>query len=235
MLRRWTARAGFTLVELMVAVSLLGIVAAAVYGTISRSAASRDHALGRLQRVGQLRSALDWMARDLEDNYATGLQATEITVLSSSGSAGLRSAYSGLALLELTVLSARGVTVVDEQAWGGLQQRDRGDQARVVYMLEHSEPATETEATMELARYEFRPPVVAPLEEADRRVVATGLQAVDLRFFDGADWLASWQERPGSSPKQKTPELVELSVTAAAGKDGPALELTMAVLPGSGR
>ncbi len=233
--RHRTTSAGFTLVELMVAVSLLGILAAAVYGTISRSAASRDHAIERLQRLGQLRAALDWMASDLEDNYATGLQTSDIKVLSSSGSAGLRSAYSGLALLELTVLSARGVTVVDEHAWSGLQLRDRGDQARVVYMLEHSEPASETEATMELARYEFRPPVVAPLEEADRRVVATGLQAVDLRFFDGGDWLDSWQERPGSKPDQKTPELVELSVTAAAGKDGPPIELTMAVLPGSRR
>jgi len=233
--RRRTTSAGFTLIEMMVAVSLLGIVAAAVYGTISRSAASRDHALDRLQRVGQLRSALDWMARDLENNYETQLQPTDIAVLSSSGSAGMRSAYSGLALLELTVLSARGVTVVDDEAWSGLQQRDRGDQARVVYMLEHRQATGETKATMELARYEFRPPVVAPLEEADRRVVATGLQAVDLRFFAGGDWLDSWQERPGSNPDQKTPELVELSVTAAAGKDGPPMELTMAVLPGSRR
>lgn len=233
--RHRTTSAGFTLVELMVAVSLLGIVAAALYGTISRSAASRDHALERLQRVSQLRAALDWMARDIENNYATGLQTADIKVLSSSGSAGLRSTYSGLALLELTVLSASGVTVVDEQAWSGLQLRDRGDQARVVYLLERGEPAAETEATMELARYEFRPPVVAPIEEADRRVVARGLQAVDLRFFDGSDWFDSWQERPGSNKNKNPLELVELSVTVAAGKDGPPMELTMAVLPGSRR
>ena len=225
--------AGFTLIELLVAVSLLGIVTAAVYGTISRSAQSRDHALSRLARLGELRSALDWMAMDLENNFATKLQLPELKVLFSSGSASNRSPDTGLPLLDMTVLSARGVTVLDETAWAGLVVRDRGDQARVIYRLERSQTGQGSEIVMELARYEFRPPVLAPLEEATRRVVATGRLAVDLRFFDGGDWLYSWQDGRGSRVAVKTPRLIELSVTAAAGPDGRPMELTLAVLPGS--
>jgi hypothetical protein len=106
---------------------------------------------------------------------------------------------------------------------------DRGDQARVAYALE-SDPSDS--GSMDLLRYEVRPP--GPLDPgADAgSVIAKRVKFLELRFFDGRSWHYDW-DSSGRPADGQVPLLVEtrLALTSNDGSHFPVLTSALALAP----
>jgi prepilin-type N-terminal cleavage/methylation domain-containing protein len=186
---------GVTLLELLAAVAILGLIATLLYGTFSRTLLVRDRATVSMERYATARAAFAWLEQDLEGSFGVGLYPRGAKRFFSPGSADTAT-LGGAPLLDVTTTSARSTTPLSGTAppldeIEGLH--DRGDQARVLYHLEA--PADDPDARtagFDLVRYEYRPPTSADLEDAARAVIAHGIRSVELRFFDGGQWHESW-------------------------------------------
>ena len=197
---RWRGQAGMSLVELMVAVSVLAVVTAIVYGSFARTAAARDHALARAKVFAEARSAFSWLERDLRGSFATGNLPAAIPRFWADISTNSTIAVDAeTTVLDLTLLSARGTTPIE--GLGPLPLDDRADQARVAYRL-----ATGSDG-MDLIRYERRPPGPIDDDSSVRTVVASGLGWLEIRFFDGKRWQARWA---GQAAQRRAPEAAEI-------------------------
>jgi prepilin-type N-terminal cleavage/methylation domain-containing protein len=238
------AERGVTLLELLAAVAILGVVAAVLYGTFSRTLAGRDAATEAMERYAVARAVVDWLERDIEGSWGAGLYPTGARRFASLGRAEAPT-KGGTPLLDVTSTSSRATTPLVGPLIEIEGTRDLGDQVRVLYHLEDpADPAAggsasllETQrpprdlhvespggaAGLDLVRYEHRPPVSAELEDASRAVVARGLQSIALRFFDGATWYEEWD----SAQRASAPRLVEVRLRLADPREP--LELVSAI------
>ena len=180
-----------------------------------------------------MRAAFDWLERDLEGSFAVGLYPTNNKRFFSEGRADATSLGSRRPLLDVTATSARGTTPLERLGFMPEGDRDTGDQVRVLYYLEEP-PATGAgdRRTLDLVRYEHRPPFRDELEHAARAVIARGLQAVTLRFFDGADWHDRWDSAAGAA---SAPRAVEIRLTLATADGGRSVVVSVVYLPLGGR
>jgi len=61
--RQWTAYRGFTLVELLVAISILGLLMTAAFGAVRLGSRSLEESVRRADRTEELRSSADFLRR----------------------------------------------------------------------------------------------------------------------------------------------------------------------------
>jgi prepilin-type N-terminal cleavage/methylation domain-containing protein len=223
-----THERGITLLELLVAVAILGVIAGLLYGTFTRTLAGRDRASIALERYATARAALDWIERDLEGAFATGLFPSSTKRF--FGSARADSPTEERApLLDFTTTSALSVPPLTGPA---LPDEDRtvmhGDQIRAIYHLE--KPADPDAVGLDLVRYEYRPPLRTELKDATRAVIAHGIASVELRYFDGSTWHEEWDSTGSSSGDDRAiaPRLVEARIRVA-NPGGEPVELVSAV------
>lgn len=218
---------GVSLLEMLVALGIFAIISSIVYGTFSRTAATRAYAEHRLNLFAIARAAISWIERDLMAAGTTGLfPAAQPIVFVSSGLAEGETGRDDIPLLEVTTASSLGTSPFEIDGFVLPGHSERSSETRVVYRLERpSEPAAgrgasvpqtpvrETLAAYDLVRYDFRPPTTAELEFATRSVIAGGVESVTLRFYDGVGWWESWDSRPGASNSRRIPRMVETRIT----------------------
>jgi len=212
-----TPSAGVTLLELLVAVTILGVISGLLYGTFTRAFAAREYAVAAMERYADARSAIDWLEDDLEGSYGSGLYPSGAKRFFSSGTAA-EATLGGTPLLDITTTSARGTTALVGPLLDVDRPRDRGDQVRVIYHLEAPAPRDRSDANfgLDLVRYEFRPPLDVKLEEASRAVVAHGIGSIQLRFFDGAAWHDDWDTTTDVGAKAlPAPKMVRIRLRLA--------------------
>ena len=127
---------GVTLLELLVAVAILGVIAALLYGTFSRTLTGRDRASAALERYATARASLDWLKRDLEGCWSTGVYPKGTKRFFGRARAD-KPTEETAPLLDLTTTSALSVPPLTGP---GLPEEDHtpmhGDQIRVIYHLE---------------------------------------------------------------------------------------------------
>lgn len=215
---RRDSSAGMSLVELMVAVAVLAAVTAVVYGTFARTVSARDHALARVSVYAEARSAFSWLERDIRGSFPTGDYGTALPRFWADTSAKPSPIDDEeVVVLDLTVLVARGTTPLE--GLGPLPGSDRSDQARVSYRLAAGD------STIELVRYEVRPPGPIDDETALRTVVAAGLASLEMRFFDGKRWQEQWT---GQAAKRRAPRAAEIRLSFVDKNGGEPLALSSA-------
>lgn len=106
---------GMTLLELMVALSIFALLAAALSPVLTGALSSRDEATARLDSDAEARAALDRLEQDLVgcfDTGATGQWPPRLVARSREQATG-GSRFGARTLVELTTLVARGVTPID--------------------------------------------------------------------------------------------------------------------------
>lgn len=220
--------AGMTLLELLVAVSILATISGLLYGTFSRALAARSYATAAIDRYARARAAIDWLQDDLEGAYSTGLYPTGAKRFFSSGRADAPT-LGGAPLIDITTTSARGTTALVGAILDVDGPRDRGDQVRVLYHLETPPEPSEAETDgFDLVRYEHRPPIDVELKDASRAVVARGIASITLRFFDGTAWSDNWDASASATDKGRPPPAMVQIRVRLADADEPA-ELVSAV------
>ena len=217
--------AGFSLLELLVAVAVFSIISTLLYGTLSRTARSRQFAVEHEETAARARAVFTWLRRDLNGSFGIGTYPTGKPVFSTSQESG-RGAFSEERwLLDFTTLSARGTTPTDVPRAIFAGTRDRGDQVRVLYPLEADPAESSSPAGRLLGRSEVpQPSAEVDLELATRSVIARAIDAVELRFNDGRQWTEHWNAGDSTTPPRGVE--IELRVRAA---DGAVLPFVSAV------
>jgi len=232
--------AGFTLLELLVAVAILGIVAGGLYGTFARTSASRVHAQLRAETFDLARATIDGLERDLAGSFDIGGYDPQTLRFLGVDTTTLSGREDTALVVDFTAVTSRQTTPPSGLGAVPAEGTDLGDEVRVAYRLERRDDdsrqaAQPPERGFALVRYELRPPTSQPIEQGTRSVVARGVEALVLRFWDGSRWVSSWDSSSGGGRNGRAPSLVETRLRLA-GADGSSADFVSTVyLPLGGR
>ncbi len=231
------AQAGFTLLEVLVAVAILGVIATTLFGSFSRTVATRDYAQARAAVFAAGRRAVDLIEEDLGGTFATGAFGNEFDPppprFFADGDAEMSSTDTAVVVLDFTALSSRGTTPLDGIGAPPPFGIDRGDLTRIVYRLERPDSDFNSRAfdpsseELQLVRYEMRPPT-SQIEEAGlRSVIAHNVRGLSLRMRAPlGGWQSDWQSDVGADGG-RAPIIVQTRLRLAAA-EGPEAEFVSA-------
>jgi len=214
---------GFTLIEIVIAVAIVGIIASGLFGTFSRTISSRDYAQGHAAVFADARRAIDLIENDLSGVYATGSfddrSADPIPRFHAVGDPVMSSQDDAIVVLDFTAVSSRGTTPLDGLGPLPPQGLERGDLVRIVYRLEipvsenpQIDPASGRPFPA-LVRYAVRPPIADAVSHGVRSVVLDAVASLLFRMRGprGA-WRNDWDSRPTATDGGRTPFLFETRV-----------------------
>jgi prepilin-type N-terminal cleavage/methylation domain-containing protein len=233
--------AGLTLLELLVAVSILALLSPLLYGTFSRTLASRNYATARAAAFSTARAAMDWLERDLAGSFVVGSYPAAVKYFFSTGAADEPAGNEEPYLLDVTAASALGTSLLVRPEAIAVPGPSRPDQAHVIYRLEEQEDDEVTGddggtiAAASLVRYDFRPAFGGELEDASRAVIARNVESIQLRFYDGTTWFESWDSEAIGIQHDRAPLLVEVRMTIVAAEGDPLEFVSAVTLPMGGR
>ena len=190
------AAAGFTLVEVLVAISMAGIVLMAVYGVFTSVSAAKIRLDADSEAYHRARVIFDRIGREIRGAAPAG---------GKDGRGVFRGGHDerNRPFLELTT------TAVAQQVEGGTGialiryslDDDREAPAGRALMLQRSEqPSLQTATTA---------------GSAGQLRLAPGVEQLQLRFYSGSDWSEEWDAGTGGLP-----QLVELSLVMIDSRGG---------------
>ncbi len=172
-MRRATDRQAFTLLEMLVAITIMGILAASLYGSLRTVFKGRDRAEAALAPMRATTIAMGMMRTDVESAMPpTGILAGAFNGVDVKGDSGRdadsMSFYS-------CANSPDGVTPA-------------GDIRLVEFALTTAENETDGTLVRRITTNLLSPNVVTPVEE----VLCRGVLSFNLRYYDGTTWQDSW-------------------------------------------
>ena len=196
-------KTGFTLLELIVATAIFGMVVAAAYALFESSRSVSTRAEARAQLFQTARSALRAVEEDVRGAVMSG-SAFDTGLLGTNGGTSDEPSDT----LELVAVNAH-VARFDEESEGLVlteSPRRRIDLSKVSYWVETGTTSTKKGLCRE--RQEILTPVTV-YERRDENVeeVAADVASLDLRYYD-EDWKESWD----SQERRKLPKAVEVTV-----------------------
>ena len=195
--------AGFTLIEILLAVTIIVTIVSMVYGSYFATAKSADAYKARMTTSGQTQKVLRWMAQQIRCSYIGIIsEDTELAGMDSSRKNNIRKspliyfsyepdAHGGGTL---QLITTHRLFCEDGYA-GGLFD--------VAYKFEKSS------GSLSLSQSRFVGTPQEQLEDRNWRPLLTNVESVELDFFDGKQWCPEWDfER-----KKKLPVAVEIDIT----------------------
>jgi prepilin-type N-terminal cleavage/methylation domain-containing protein len=216
-------RRGFTLLEVTITLAILSVVLAIVYGVFSQTIAGKDLAERRADESAGVRGALARIARDLES--ARPVLST-IPAPAQAGAAGptptTRSTLLPQRGLFLARVHTEGSAALDDMAFTTFLHRPTAtafaarDLGIVHYFVAAIEPRSETlalyrETVFSLSGDAFDADKPNP---AASTMILPGVTGLDFRFFDGSDWVESW-DSADSRNFAPAPVAVQIALSVA--------------------
>jgi len=201
---RARGRNGFTLLEIMITLAILGVVLSIVYGVFSQTLAGKELAERRGDEAAGARAALARIARDLEN----ARPLVSLNPLPAGAPAG--GATPVPTPTATTYLPDRGLFLgrvrtedgvsLDDVAFTAMLRRPTAitfaasDLGIVHYFVDAVAPESKVrglyrETVFSLSGGTFDPDKADP---ANSTLILPGVSALDFRFFDGRDWLQDW-------------------------------------------
>ena len=178
---------GFTLFEMLVSVALVGLLTAFAYrgyDEVARAVATRDVSDARLAAVQR---SLTFIASDLEQAQARPV----------------REGYHGSAEPALRGGGSPAVLEFTRAGWRAAAGAGHGPLQRVAYALEDGK----------LVRSAWRVLDRAPDSVPARRVLLTGVSALDVRFLGAEDWITDWPASGDDGTGATLPRAVRIGFT----------------------
>jgi len=197
-------RTGFTLVEILVAMTIIVTIVSMVYGSYFATARSTDVYKVRMTLSGQTRKVLRQMARQIRCSYIGKTQER-------SDSAG--TFYRGeRKITEKPIIyfncepDARGGEILHLVTTNGLfcQEGQADGLFDVAYKFDKNS------GTLSLGQMRF---VGAPERLIEKRIwrpLLRNVECIELDFFDGQQWLSKWDFKQ----KRKLPYAVRIGITS---------------------
>lgn len=231
-----TEAEGFTLLEILLAVGLLGILILAVYGVFSRTLEAKEHAETVAAVSASARSVLARIARDLLAVAPRPASTLPVPTPTPTPRGGLPEAVQQY----LFVSRNRGGSgaVADDLAFSAWLPRPASpgrtatDLAVVHYFLA-SDPANPNrralfrEALPSLSGKIFDPERPDP---ASTVRLLDGVAGIEFRFYDGRQWVEQWDS---TDPRNfaPAPQAVEVSLAVLDERGEPEIFRTAVDLP----
>jgi prepilin-type N-terminal cleavage/methylation domain-containing protein len=206
---------GFTLIEMMLAVAILGIIMVMLAGSFHAVVAGKTHAENRLLGNREARAVLAQMADELHGAIQTPLVASRVLLV------GQASMQNGVPLDSLSIStidtghrrSVAGFGAEEVVTYSGAPN----PQHPGWFMLMRQEQSALLGAT---AGIKLPPPVV----------LAANVLGLHLRYFNGNIWLESWDSH-SMPPGQQLPQAVSIDAVLAGPGGTPVALSTQVTLP----
>ena len=230
-------RAGFTLLEITVAIAVFGVLAAAAYGVFARVLDSKQRVEARADEAAVARTTLGRIVRDIR---AATLRSTArprtpgggvsapVTAAAPAGTSPTPVAGSATAATPgfVSIDHTEGQVPFDEVAFTAIVRRPlslaatASDMAIVHYFLRPEERRLGRfilyrESLSLLSGESFD--IASPNPEWTAAIVG-GVAGLRFRFFDGTEWIEEWSSVAGPHVG-RAPLAVEMSL-ALEGSDG---------------
>lgn len=182
---------GFTLIEVLVALAIFGMLAAIAYGTLGQTLSNAEVLTERMQRLQSLQRTMRYLSEDF-------MQLSPRPVRDDLGE-NLRPALH-------TDLESDFAVELTHGGWSNPAALPRGTQQRVAYRLEENE----------LVRYHWTVLDRTLGNEPVGRALLDEVDSIVFRFMqDNGDWTEQWppENRPGILGLQQRPRAVEIVLT----------------------
>lgn len=206
---------GFTLIEIMIAVAILGIIMVMLTGSFHAVAAGKTQAEGRLLSNRQASALLAQLTGELHGAVQTPLIASNV-MLVGQGRMQNGAPFDNLIISTIDSGHRRSISSVGaEELISYSGQPNPQHQGWYMLMREQRSALLNTTAGVKLA-----PPVV----------LAANVLSFHVRYFNGSTWLENW-DSSGLPPGTQLPQAISIDLVMA-GPDGTPLELsTQVTLP----
>lgn len=172
----WTVPAGFTLIEVLLALAISAIVLVAISLAFTGAFQLREHSSARLDQSLPVERAIDLMRRDLKNVVPPGLMLAG--PLQSGAFQGGVDANDGIQIYTSTGL------ITPNNPWGDIQ--------KVTYGLQSSSDSTN--GSKDLIRAVTRNLLSTGAEDEDDQRIMSGVQSVSFSYYDGSEWLDTWDD-----------------------------------------
>lgn len=184
---------GFTLVEVMVALAIFGMLAAIAYGTLGQTLANAEILTDRMARLQSVQRTVRYLTEDFMQLAPRPVREDLGENLGPALHTNVQSDFA----VELT-----------HGGWSNPATLPRGTLQRVAYRLEEGE----------LVRYHW--PVLDRTlsNEPAGRVLLDEVDSILFRFMqDNGDWTEKWppENRPGLLGSRQRPRAVEITLVLA--------------------
>jgi prepilin-type N-terminal cleavage/methylation domain-containing protein len=225
-LRGAASERGMTLLELLVALAIFGVLGSALMPVINGAISSRGAAAGRILLDAEARTILDRLEQDLASNCDVGLVGLVPPRFLAPATTG-RFGTSERTVFEATTLVTRGVTSPDAAVGGEdsavLAAVDRGDQAHVRWSIDDAG---------RLVRQEIRPPSSDPVDWSIVEVEVMSEHAgLVLEFYEPVTWLEAWDSTESGPHRGRAPVAVRSTLTLDDRQNAPLELVSTVVLP----
>jgi general secretion pathway protein J len=190
----WTAPAGFTLIEVLLALMISALVLIVISSVFAGALHLQESAAANLDQSLPVERAMTLMRRDLKNAVAPG--GLLAGPLQSGSLEGGVDASDGIQIYTTTGL------MTPNQPWGEIQ--------KVTYGLQSA--ADSTNSGKELVRTVTRNLLSTGSEDEDDQFLASGVESLNFSYFDGANWLDTWDD----TTQTNLPIAVRVSVQLVA-------------------
>jgi general secretion pathway protein J len=182
---------GFTLIEVLVALAIFGMLAAIAYGTLGQTLSNAEVLTERMQRLQSLQRTMRYLSEDF-------MQLSPRPVREDLGE-NLRPALHTDVESDFAVELTHG-------GWSNPAALPRGTLQRVAYRLEENE----------LVRYHWTVLDRTLSNEPAGRALLDEVDSIVFRFMqENGDWTEEWppENRPGILGLRQRPRAVEIVLT----------------------
>ncbi|HLU06909.1 MAG TPA: type II secretion system minor pseudopilin GspJ [Woeseiaceae bacterium] len=184
---------GFTLIEVMVALAIFGMLAAIAYGTLGQTLANAEILTDRMQRLQSLQQTVRYLSEDFMQLAPRPVRED----LGDNFGPALHTDVESDFAVELT-----------HGGWSNPATLPRSTLQRVAYRLEEGE----------LVRYHWTVLDRTLSNEPAGRVLLDEVDSILFRFMqDNGDWSEQWppENRPGQLGLRQRPRAVEITLVLA--------------------
>jgi prepilin-type N-terminal cleavage/methylation domain-containing protein len=214
-LRSKSAEAGFTLLEILIAVAIIAVIVSMVYGSYFATARSTEAYDATMEVSEQARQALAQMARQIRCAYAP--QSVDRGQKLQPASGQIRGTTDEGARTTYDILAEK----VPDYFTGGVDRPDgevlefittEGSSAgpqlsnglfEVAYRFDKSS------GVLSVSRQRFIERPQSPADHRSWQPVLTGVERLELTFYDGQQWLNKWDFKE----KRRPPLVVKIDIT----------------------
>jgi type II secretion system protein J len=192
----WTASTGFTLIEVLLALMISAVVLVIVSSVFASALKLQEHASASVAQSLPIERALSVMRKDIKNSIAPG------GMLAGPLQSG--SMQSGDANAGIQIYTTTGV-MMPNAPWSEIQ--------KITYGLQS--PSDSSSNGKDLVRTVTRNLLTTSTEDDDEQFLASGVESLTFSYFDGANWLDTWDDTTETNLPNAVRVSLQLAPTSA--------------------